>query len=51
MSHFAVHRQFAGLREGLAAGGAGVGAATGMDAHVYRQAAGRRDGLAEVVQS
>ena len=34
-----VYRQAAGHREGLAAGGAGVGAVARMGAHVYRQAA------------
>ena len=43
---FAVPRQVAGLREGLAAGGAGVGAVAGMGAHVPRQVAGLREGLA-----
>jgi len=43
---FAMRRQVARRREGLAAGGAGVGADTGMSARVYRQAAGRRAGLA-----
>ena len=33
---FAVRRQVAGRREGLAAGGAGVGADAGMRAHVRR---------------
>ena len=33
---FAVPGQAAGLREGLAAGGAGVGSVTGMAAHVCR---------------
>ena len=39
-------RQIAGLREGLAAGGAGVGAVTGMSARVYRKVAGRQERLA-----
>ena len=43
---FAVPRQAAGLREGHATGGAGVGADVGMGAHVYRQAAGPREYLA-----
>jgi len=41
-----VFRQADGVREGLAAGGAGVGAVAGMGAHVPRQAAGFREGLA-----
>ena len=41
-----VHRQAAGLREGPAAGGAGVGTDARMGAHVSRQVAGRREGLA-----
>ena len=41
----AVPCQVAGLREGPAAGGAGVGAIAGMGAHVCRQVAGRRAGL------
>ena len=41
-----VSLQAAGLREGLAAGGARVGAVSGMGAHVYRQVAGQREGLA-----
>ena len=36
---FAVSRQAAGTREGLAAGGAGVGAVAGMGTHVHRQVA------------
>ena len=43
---FAVPRQVAGLREGPAASGAGVGAIAGMGAHVCREAARRREGLA-----
>jgi len=41
-----VYRQAAGLREGSAAGGAGVGAVAGMGAHVLRQVAGRRECVA-----
>jgi hypothetical protein len=41
-----VLRQFAVLREGHAAGCAGVGAVSGMCAHVYRQFARTRAGLA-----
>ena len=37
---YAVPRQVAGLREGLSAGGAGVGADAGMDANVVLQVAG-----------
>jgi len=43
---FAVLRQVAGLREGLATGGAGVDAVAGMGAHVSRQVARLREGLA-----
>ena len=42
----AVPDQVAGLREGLAAGGAGEGTVTGMDSHVCRQIVGLREGLA-----
>jgi len=43
---FAVLCQVAGPREGLAAGGAGVGANARMGAHVSHQVAGLREGLA-----
>ena len=43
---YAVPRQAAGLREGLTAGGARVGAVAGMGAHVCRQIVGPRAGLA-----
>ena len=42
----AVSRQAAGLREGLAAGGADVGAVAGMGALVSRQVTGLREGHA-----
>ena len=42
---FAVSRQGAGVREGLAAGGADVGAPAGMGLHVSCQVAGHREGL------
>jgi len=42
---FAVLGQVAGLREGLAAGGAYIGALAGMGAHVCLQAAGLREGM------
>ena len=41
-----VSRQGAGLREGLAASGAGVGAVAGLCTNVLRQGAGLRKGLA-----
>ena len=44
---FAVPRQVAGLREGLGAGGAGVGAVAGVAACGLCQVAGRPAGLAE----
>ena len=40
-----VSRQVAGVREGLTAGCAGVGAVAGMGAHVYCQVARVREGL------
>ena len=43
---FVVPRKGAGVREGLAAGGAYVGAIAGMDTHVCCQVAGAREGLA-----
>ena len=46
-----VYRQVAGLREGLAAGGACVGAVAGMGAHVFRQAAGLEKALPQMVQT
>ena len=46
MNFLAVPLQGAGVREGLSAGGAYVGAVAGMGAHVSRQAAVLREGLA-----
>ena len=41
-----VSRQVTRVREGLATGGAGVGAVAGVGEHVSRQAIGAREGLA-----